>query len=109
MRRFTRLLTLLCLCACLPVRASDRTYGEIARIDADKKSIVVSTECSCGSDKLIELTFNLQDKTKLLLNGKEVKLADLKTGDDVDIDFEDPRDNVLKVAARRAEDDKVER
>ena len=78
--------------------------GTVPWIELDKKVITVSTECSCGSDKLIELKFTLQDKTKLLLNRKEVKLTDLKVGDDVDIDFEDPTNNVLKVAARRAEE-----
>ena len=53
---------------------------------------------------MIEMSFKLTEKTKVLLNGKEAKLADLKDGDQVDVDYE-TSDDVQKVSATPARDD----
>ena len=43
----------------------------------------------------------LKDTSKITLNTKPAKLAELKVGDQVDLDL-DTDDNVLKVSATRA-------
>ena len=80
--------------------ARDQSSGEVTKIDATKKSLVIAAECSCGSGKMIEMSFKLTESTKVLLNGKEAKLADLKNGDQVDVDYE-TSDEVQKVSAMR--------
>ena len=49
---------------------------------------------------MIEMSFKLTDKTRVLVNGKDAKLADLKDGDHVDVDYE-TSDDVQKVSATR--------
>src|SRR5256885_4152409 len=83
-----------------PARAHDQSSGEITKIDTAKKSLVIAAECTCGSGKMIEMSFKLTASTKVLLNGKEAKLADLKDGDQVDVDYE-TSDDVQKVSATR--------
>jgi hypothetical protein len=80
--------------------AHDQSSGEVTKIDSAKKSLVIAAECSCGSGKMIEMSFKLTDSTKVLLNGKQAKLADLKNGDLVDVDYE-TSDDVQKVSATR--------
>ena len=80
--------------------ASDTTYGEIQKIDAATRKLVVAAECECGSGKIIEVSFTLKDGTKLTLDKKDAKLADLKTGDRVEVDYEE-LDDVTKVIATR--------
>jgi Cu/Ag efflux protein CusF len=81
-------------------QAGDTTYGEIQKIDTAKKSLVVAAECECGSGKIIEVTFTLKDSTKVTLDGKSSELAKLKTGDRVEVDYEET-DKVSKVVATR--------
>jgi len=83
-----------------PARAHDQSSGEVTKIDPAKKSLVIAAECTCGSGKMIEMSFKLTESTKVLLNGKEAKLADLKDGDQVDVDYE-TSDDVQKVSATR--------
>ena len=89
-----------CIFFAIPARAHDQSSGEVTKIDASKKSLVIAAECTCGSGKMIEMSFKLTDSTKVLLNGKESKLADLKDGDQVDVDYE-TADDVQKVSATR--------
>jgi hypothetical protein len=63
---------------------------------------VVAAECECGSGKILQTSYILGEKTKVTLNGKEAKLADLKIGDDVKVEFE-YEDDVQKVTAKREE------
>jgi hypothetical protein len=93
-------IAILCLLGSSPAFAHDQSSGEVTKIDTSKKSLVIAAECSCGSGKLIEMSFKLKDDTKVLLNGKEAKLADLKNGDQVDVDYE-AVDDVQKVSATR--------
>jgi len=46
------------------------------------------------------MTFTLKESTTISLDGKQVKLSDLKKGDRVEVDYED-MDDVTKVIARR--------
>ena len=94
------LVLLSCVFFELPAFAHDQSSGEVTKIDASKKSLIIAAECSCGSGKMIEISFKLTDNTKVLLNGKAAKLADLKDGDQVDVDYE-TSDDVQKVSATR--------
>ena len=89
-----------CIAFDLPAFAHDQSSGEVTKIDPAKKSLVIAAECSCGSGKMIEMSFKLTEKTRVLLNGKDAKLADLKDGDQVDVDYE-TADDVQKVSATR--------
>ena len=68
--------------------AGEQTFGDITDIDAAKKTILVSSECECGSGKIIETNFTIGDETKFSLNKKDCKFTDLKLGDQVEVDFE---------------------
>jgi Cu/Ag efflux protein CusF len=67
--------------------------GEVTQIDTEAKQVVVAK-----GDKTH--TFTTADKTKILLNGEEASLADLKAGDRVHVDYE-AADDVLKIVASR--------
>ncbi len=100
------MIAVICLLFQGSILASDRTYGEVTGIDTDTHQMIIAAECSCGSGKVIEVKFIVKDGTKVLLNGKEAKLAELKKGDEVAVDSNDTPDNdtpdeVLKVAATR--------
>jgi hypothetical protein len=90
----------LCIFFAGSARAHDQSSGEVTKIDSAKKSLVIAAECTCGSGKMIEMSFKLTENTKVLLNGKAAKLADLKDGDQVDVDYE-TSDDVQKVSATR--------
>jgi len=84
--------------------ACNTSSGEVTKIDADKHTVVISASsdgCSSGCDKTESTTFTLKKETKVLINGKQASLADLKAGDKVKIDFE-KSDDVLAVNATRA-------
>src|SRR5207249_8147980 len=83
-----------------PAMGCDQSSGEVTSVDTAKNCLVIAAECSCGSGKTIETTFTLKESTKVLLNGKEAKLADLKTGDKVDVEYEETGD-VIKISATR--------
>lgn len=81
-------------------RAADISTGEVTKVDAEKNTLLVATDCSCGSGKTIESSFTVKTTTKILLNGKEAKLADLKSGDDAEVEFNSAED-VTKVSVTR--------
>src|SRR5215471_7619338 len=94
-------LTLLCtMLQVVRAEVVHQSSGEINSIDLDKKSLVISIDCDCGSGRMSDTNFKLTERTKILLNGKESKLEELRTGDQVDIDYE-KTDNVKKIAATR--------
>jgi hypothetical protein len=80
--------------------ASNEITGEVTKVDAPNKTIVIASECECGSGKILQTSYILGDKTRVTLNGKDAKLADLKIGDDVKVEFEF-EDDVQKVVAKR--------
>ena len=80
--------------------ATEISSGEIEKTEASRHLLTLSAECDCGSGKIIQMTFKLKDETKVTLDGKAAKLADLKKGDRVDVEYEDTED-VKKVTARR--------
>ena len=79
---------------------AETSSGEIEKVDTSTQTVIVAAECECGSGKIIEMTFTLNQKTQLLLDGKAAKIADLKKGDRVEIDYEDT-DQVTKISATR--------
>jgi len=76
--------------------ACDSVAGSVAKIDTSKSALVMTT--SCCEQK--EMTFVLKKDTKVLVNGKAATLADLRTGDKVEINYE-KLDDVLSVTATR--------
>jgi hypothetical protein len=76
--------------------ACDSVDGSVAKIDTARSALVMTT--SCCQQK--EMTFVLKKDTKVLVNGKVATLADLRTGDKVQIDYE-KLDDVLAVKATR--------
>lgn len=79
--------------------ACDTAEGSIAKIDSAKYQLVVNKAgCCAGSGG--EMTFVLKKDTKVLVNGKSATLADLRTGDKVQVNFE-KLDDVLSVTATR--------
>jgi hypothetical protein len=85
---------------CPLTRATETSGGEVEKVDAKHNNLVLSAECECGSGRIIEMTFTLKDSTKVLLNGKDAKLSDIKHGDRVEVDYND-FDDVAKVTATR--------
>lgn len=77
------------------VFACDTASGALTKVDTGKNAVIMKGEC-CGS----EMTFTLKKETKITLNGKEVKLADLKSGDKLQINYE-KMDDVLSIVATR--------
>jgi Cu/Ag efflux protein CusF len=100
MQRLTRLHILALALVVFPVFAGETTTGEVQKIETKKNELVVSAECECGSGKIIQMTFTVKDSTKVLLDGREAKLADIKQGDRVEIEYEQ-FDDVEKVSATR--------
>ncbi len=82
-----------------PALACDTASGEITKVDSGKHMLVVNKSGCCPSSGG-ELTFVLKKDTKVLVNGKSATLADLRTGDKVQVNFE-KLDNVLSVTATR--------
>ena len=77
--------------------AAETAKGKIKTVNADKKEFVVTDK----NDK--DLTFHMDDKGKITLADKEVKLDDLKKGDEVEIKYEKDGDKMI------AKEIKVER
>ncbi|MGH7178510.1 MAG: hypothetical protein ACREJC_14130 [Tepidisphaeraceae bacterium] len=98
MNRFTASLSGLALGLSLTggAFACDTATGQLTKIDSKSSTIVVGNSC-CGSK---DLTFTLKKDTKVLINGKEATLADLKAGDKVRVDFE-KSDDVMSVSVTR--------
>src|SRR5436309_2577813 len=80
------------------VFACNTSNGEVTKIDAKSNTIAVAQDCCGSGDK--NLTFTIKPTTKVLINGKEARLADLKTGDKVRVDYE-KSDDVLSINATR--------
>ena len=95
MRRQALILALALWCANAAL-AGEQTFGDITDIDAAKKTILVSSECECGSGKIIETNFTIGDETKFSLNKKDCKFTDLKLGDQVEVDSE------LKITSQKS-------
>lgn len=91
---------LLLLLAIPRAYAADTSMGEVQKVDASKNVLVLSTECDCGSGKIIQMSFTLKDATKISLNGKDAKLSEIKQGDKVEIVYEQI-DDVTRVSATR--------
>ena len=77
--------------------AAETAKGKIKSVNADKKEFVVTDK----NDK--DLTFHMDDKGKITLADKEVKLDELKKGDEVEIKYEKDGDKMI------AKEIKVER
>ena len=67
--------------------------GEVTKVDSKQNQVVVAK-----GDKTS--TFTTASKTKVLINGKEASLADIKAGDKVSVDYE-TADDVLSIKATR--------
>ena len=76
--------------------ACNTSSGEIAKIDTKSNTVVLAKSC-CGDN---EVTFTLKQDTKVLINGKDAKLADLKAGDKVKVNYE-KIDDVLSISVTR--------
>jgi hypothetical protein len=111
MRKWTGLLAAATLSLGLSAStwACNTSNGEIITINADSRTVAMnkSTGGSCcegGGDSTTasptKLVFKLKKDTKILINGKEASLADLKTGDKVKVDYEQ-LDDVLKLSVTR--------
>ncbi|MGH7215372.1 MAG: hypothetical protein ACREIT_11470 [Tepidisphaeraceae bacterium] len=67
--------------------------GEVTQINADQNKVVVAKGEATT-------TFTTATKTKVVINGKQGSLADLKAGDKVTVDYEAAND-VLEIRATR--------
>jgi Cu/Ag efflux protein CusF len=75
--------------------------GEVLNINADARTVAMTKGGSCAESKAANsMVFKIKKDTKILVNGKEATLADLKAGDRVKIDYEQ-LDDVLKISATR--------
>jgi positive regulator of sigma E activity len=103
MSKWTIGLTSLLVCTVLQASAwaCQTASGELAKIDVKAQTVALA-KSSCGSDGGCgsEMTFRLAKSTKVLINGKQASLADLKAGDKVKIDYE-KLDDVLSISATR--------
>jgi hypothetical protein len=79
--------------------ACNTTSGEVQKIDSSKNLLVMYSSGCCSESKSAT-TFALKKDTKILVNGKAAKLADLRAGDKVKIDYE-KLDDVLSVSVTR--------
>ena len=69
--------------------AADTTKGKIKSVTVDKKEFVMTDQ----NNK--DWTFTLDDNTKIRLADKDVKLDDLKAGDEVEIKYEKKGDKLI--------------
>jgi Cu/Ag efflux protein CusF len=81
--------------------ACNTSNGEVLQINADNRTVAMTKGGSCESSKAANsMVFKLKKETKILINGKEASLADLKAGDKVKVDYEQ-LDDVLKISVTR--------
>ena len=81
--------------------ACNTSNGEVQRIDTDKAQLIMtSSDSGCCNESKAATTFALKKDTKILVNGKPAKLADLRAGDKVKVDYE-KLDDVLSIAVTR--------
>ena len=77
--------------------ACNTAGGEVTKVDAKGNTLVMNKTCCGGSE---EMRFTLKKDTKVLVNGKEATLADLKSGDKITIDYE-KTDDVQSIRVTR--------
>ena len=80
--------------------ACNTSSGEVQKIDANKNLLVMYKIGCCSESKDAQTTFALKKDTKVLVNGKPAKLADLRAGDKVTVNYE-KTDDVLSVSVTR--------
>ena len=80
--------------------ACNTSSGEVQTVDATKNLLVMHKSGCCSESKEARTTFALKKDTKILVNGKPAKLADLRAGDKVKVDYE-KLDDVLAVSVTR--------
>jgi hypothetical protein len=78
--------------------ADETAKGKIKRVSIDRKELVVTD--NTGKD----LTFQLDDNAKVRLADKDVRLNDLKEGDQVEIKYEKKGDKMMakEILAKRS-------
>jgi hypothetical protein len=74
--------------------AAETAKGKIKSVAADKEQLVLTD--TNGKD----FTFHMDPKAKISLNDKAGKLADLKTGDEVEIKYEKKGDQLVAEEVR---------
>ena len=85
--------------------ACNTSSGEVQMINADARTVAMTkSEGSCNEGGSAAdskaMVFKLKKDTKILVNGKEATLADLRKGDKVKVDYES-QDDVLKISVTR--------
>ena len=89
--------------------ACNTSNGEVIQINADARTVAMNKSagegcCDSGggseSASPTKMVFKLKKDTKILINGKNASLADLKAGDKVKVDYEQ-LDDVLKISVTR--------
>jgi Cu/Ag efflux protein CusF len=87
--------------------ACNTSNGEVQQVNADARTVAMTKSAggSCCDEgttdtKANQMVFKIKKDTKILINGKEASLADLKTGDKVKVDYEQ-LDDVLKISVTR--------
>jgi Cu/Ag efflux protein CusF len=113
MRKWTTILAAAALSLTLSASAwaCNTSNGEVLNINADARTIAMKSasageggSCcpseSAGETKANQVVFKLKKETKILINGKDATLADLKAGDKVKVDYEQ-LDDVLRVMVTR--------
>ncbi len=94
-----------------PKTQSHRMLGEVVSVDAAGHSITIKETVKGGEAK--EVTFNFDEKGKVMVAGKAAKLDDVKAGDSVTVHFTEKDGNkiatqlnVAKPAAAKASQSK---
>jgi len=95
-----------------PKTQSHRMLGEVVSVDAAGHSITIK-ETVKGGGEAKEVTFNFDEKGKVMVAGKAAKLDDVKAGDSVTVHFTEKDGNkiatqlnVAKPAAAKASQSK---
>jgi hypothetical protein len=72
--------------------ACNTAEGAVAKIDTQGSTLLVHKTKDCCGGGVEDVKYTLKKDTKITLNGKEASLADLKAGDKIKIDYENPND-----------------
>jgi hypothetical protein len=73
--------------------ASHRMLGEVVSVDAAGHAFTIKETVKGGEAK--EVTFNLDEKGKVMVAGKAAKLEDLKAGDSVTVHYTEKDGNKI--------------
>ncbi len=73
--------------------ASHRMLGEVVSVDAAGHSFTIKETVKGGEAK--EVTFNFDEKGKVMVAGKAAKLEDLKAGDSVTVRYTEKDGNKI--------------